>query len=206
MPDEIDRLKSLVEVVDRDDRWRAFGNRSLDEHHGLIAGYSLHGSVPNTVVQHFENAKNTWLYAFFSYRLLHVALMQLHVAGEVAMKERAKCDGINTKGKVLNDLLNLAIERRWLLDANFEITADRSRREAEHLEMLHFMGVEHEPFVGPLHEQDYAKGLVAAFRNIRNALAHGEVILKPNVSWEFLAVRDLINQMFPLLEYPTDSI
>ncbi|NMM12424.1 MAG: hypothetical protein HHJ17_02615 [Rhodoferax sp.] len=164
MPDEIDRLKSLVEAVERDERWRAFGNRSLEQHHGLVAGYSLHDNVPYTVVQHFENAKNTWLYAFFSYRLLHVALMQLHVAGEVAMKERAKCDGISTKGKALNELLNLAIERRWLLDVNFEVTAERSKREAEHLEMLHFMGVEHEPFVGPLHEQDYAKGLVAAFR------------------------------------------
>lgn len=202
MPDVIDRLKSLVEIVDRDERWRAFGNRSLEQHHGLVAGYSLHDNVPYTVVQHFENAKNTWLYAFFSYRLLHVALMQLHVAGEVAMKERAKCDGISTKGKALNELLNLAIERRWLLDVNFEVTAERSKREAEHLEMLHFMGVEHEPFVGPLHEQDYAKGLVAAFRSIRNALAHGEVILKPNVSWEFLAVRDLINQMFPASGIP----
>jgi hypothetical protein len=39
---------------------------------------------------------------------------------------------------------------------------------------------------------------VAAFRNIRNALAHGEVILKHNVSCEFMAVRDLINQLFPV--------
>ena len=31
----------------------------------------------------------------------------------------------------------------------------------------------------------------------RNALAHGEVLLKPNLSWEFMAVRDLINQLFP---------
>ena len=63
--------------------------------------------------------------------------------------------------------------------------------------MSRFVGVEHQPFIGPLHEQDYAKGLVAAFRRIRNALAHGEVILKPNVSWEFMAERDLINQLFP---------
>lgn len=197
MPDEIDRLKPLARVLNRDESWRVFGNRSLEQHYGLIAGYSLHGGVPGAVVQHFENAKNTWLYAFFSYRLLHVALVQLHVAGETAVKERAKRAGINTKGKTLNDLLNLALERRWLLDVNFEVTADRAKDEAEHLEMLRFMGIEREPFVGPLHEQDYAKGLVAAFRSIRNALAHGEVILKPNVSWEFFAVRDLINQLFP---------
>ena len=181
-------MKPLAEVVDRDERWRIFGNRSLEQHHGLVAGYALHGGVPSTVVQHFENAKNTWLYAFFSYRLLHVALVQLRVAGEAAVKERAKCAGINTKGKALNDLLNLALERRWLLDVNFEVTADRAKDEAEHLETLRFMGIEREPFIGPLHEQDYAKGLVAAFRSIRNTLAHGEVILKPNVSWEFLAV------------------
>ena len=200
MPDEIDRLKPLAEVVDRDERWRVFGDRSLEQHHGLIAGYSLHGGVPSAVVQHFENAKNTWLYAFFSYRLLHVALVQLHVAGEAAVKERAKCAGINTKGKALNDLLNLAIERRWLLDVNFAVTADRAKDETKHLEMLRFMGIEREPFVGSLHEQEYAKGLVAAFRSTRNALAHGEVILTPNVSWEFLAVRDLINQMFSASE------
>ena len=197
MPDEIDRLKPLAEVLYRDESWRVFGNRSLEQHHGLVAGYSLHGGVPSTVVQHFENAKNTWLYAFFSYRLLHVALVQLHVAGEAAVKERAKCEGINTKGKALNDLLNLALERRWLLDLNFEVTADRVKDEAEHLKTLRFMGIEREPFIGPLHEQDYAKRLVVAFRSIRNALAHGEVILKPNVNWEFLAVRDLINQLFP---------
>ena len=196
MLDEIDRLKSLVEVTNRDDRWDALGNRSLEEHHRLIAQFSLHENVPITVVQHFENAKNAWLYAFFSYRLLHVALMQLHVAGEVALKERAARDGIGTKRRRLNDLLNVAIERRWLLDANFEINSDKTKREAERIEMLRLIGVEHELFVGPIGEQDYAKQLVTAFRDIRNALAHGEVILKPNVSWEFLAVRDLINQIF----------
>ena len=53
-------------------------------------------------------------------------------------------------------------------------------------------------------QQDYAKGLVAAFRRICNALAHGDVMLKPNVSWEFLAVRDLINQLFPVRRVMSD--
>lgn len=123
--------------------------------------------------------------------------MQLHVAGEAAIKERAAKEGVKTKGKRLEELLDEALKRRWLLDVHFEITKDRAEREAEHLEMLRMVGIEREPFVGPLHEQDYAQGLVEAFRAIRNALAHGEVILKPNVSWEFIAVRDLVNQLFP---------
>ncbi len=162
----------------------------------MIDRCALHGGVPVDVWQHYENARNTWLYAFFNYRLLQVALMQVHVAGEAAIKARAKLEGLDTNKFTLKELLNMALERRWLLDVNFEMVADRAEREAEHLEMLRYMGVPREPFVGPLHEQDYAKGLVEAFRKIRNALAHGEVVLKPNLSWEFLAVRDLINQLF----------
>ena len=196
MEELVDSLKSISGVTDRDEGWRAFDNRTIEQHHTLIAQYSLHEGVPSTVAQHFENARNTWLYAFFSYRLLQVALMQLYVAGETAVKERAKREGINTRSTTLEKLLDITIERCWLLDVNFEVTADRPQRESEQLEMLRFMGVEQEPFVGPLHEQDYAKGLVKAFRQIRNSLAHGEVILKPNLSWEFTAVRDLINQLF----------
>jgi len=197
MADLSDGLEPLPSVLGRDERWRAFGNRTLDQHHAMIDRYALQSGVPVEVWQHYENARNTWLYAFFNYRLLQVALMQVHVAGEAAIKARAKLEGLDTTKFKLKDLLDMALERRWLLDVNFEVVADRAGREAEHLEMLRFMGIAREPFVGPLHEQDYAKGLVEAFRKIRNALAHGEVVLKPNLSWEFLAVRDLIHQLFP---------
>jgi len=198
--DTVDGLKPLAAVLERDELWRMFGNRSLEQHHRLIEQYALHSGVPSAIAQHYENARNTWLYSFFSYRLLHVALMQLHVAGEAAIKERAAREGINTKGRDLKALLDIALEKRWLLDTHFVVTTDRAKREAEHLEMLRGMGVHREPFVGPLHEQDYAKGLADAFRKIRNSLAHGDVILKPNLSWEFLAIRDLVNQIFPAPE------
>ena len=198
MADLSDGLEPLSSVLVRDERWRGFGNRTLDQHHAMIARYALHGGVPSDVRQHYENARNTWLYAFFNYRLLQVALMQVHVAGEAAIKARAKLEGVDTEKTTLKALLDMALKRRWVLDVNFEITAGRTDREAEHLEMLRFMGIAREPFMGPLPEQDFAKGLVEAFRYIRNSLAHGEVLLKPNLSWEFMAVRDLINQLFPV--------
>ncbi|CAN7376485.1 hypothetical protein [Acidovorax sp. LjRoot194] len=199
MTDLPDGLEPLASVLARDERWWSIGDRTLEQHHALIEGLALHGGAPRDVQQHYENARNTWLYAFFNYRLLQVALMQIHVAGEAAIKARAKMEGLNTDKFTLKALLDTALERRWLLDVNFEASAYRAEREAEHLAMLRFMGVPHTPFVGPLHEQDFAKGLVEAFRHIRNALAHGEVHLKPNLSWEFMAVRDLINQLFPSL-------
>ena len=137
--------------------------------------------MPLGVRQHYENARNAWLYAFFSYRLLQVALMQVHVTGEAAMKERAKREGINLKSKqanTLEKLLDMALARRWLLDAHFAVVADAAA-------------------CGSAGEQDYARRLADAFRHIRNSLAHGEVLLDPNLDWAFSAVRDMINQLFP---------
>jgi hypothetical protein len=197
MPDELDGLEPLGSVLSRDERWHCLGNRTLEQHHAYIAQFELSDAVPADVRQHFENARNTWLYAFFSYRLLQVALMQVHVAGEAAIKARAKLEGVDTDGKPLKALLDMAIDQRWLLDVHFEITVDRTERELQGRERLRQMGEERDLLVGPLHEQDYAKRLMWAFRNIRNELAHGGVILDPNLGWAFLAVRDLINQLFP---------
>jgi hypothetical protein len=197
MPDSLDGLEPLASVLSRDERWRYFGNRTLEQHHACIAQFELGNVVPADVRQHFDNARNTWLYAFFSYRLLQVALMQVHVAGEAAIKARAKLEGVKTDGKPLKALLDMAIERRWLLDASFEVTANRAERELQEIQHLRQMGEERDLFVGPVHEQDYAKKLASAFRLVRNGLAHGEVILDPNLDWAFLAVRDLIDQLFP---------
>lgn len=194
--DNIEPLKAFGSILDRDDTWRIFGNRTLEQHHKLIQGYPLHRGVPAKVAQHYENARNTWLYSFFAYRLVEVAILQVHLAGESAIKERAKIEGVNPRKKLV-ELLDIALDKRWLLDTGFSLTVDRGQLEEKHLEMLRATGTACEPFVGPLHEQAYAKGLIDAFRRIRNALAHGEVILKPNLGWEFMAMRDMINQLFP---------
>ena len=59
--DDLDGLEPLASVMTRDERWRVFGNRSLEQHHALIAQYALHDGVPLTVAQHLENARNAWL-------------------------------------------------------------------------------------------------------------------------------------------------
>ena len=181
MSDDLDRLEPLTAVLTRDERWQLMGNRTLEQHHAIIAQYELHAGVPSAVAQQFENARNTWLYAFFSYQLMQVAVMQLHIAGEAALKERARCEGVNLRSKqanTLEKLLNLALTRGWLRDAGFSLVAEP-------------FPLEDEPSEG------YAERLATAFRKIRNSLAHGDVLLTPNVGWAFLAVRDLINQLFP---------
>lgn len=181
MPDELDGFESLASVMSRDERWSFLGNRTLEQHHTDIAQYALHEGVPLAVRQQYENARNTWLYAFFSYRLLQVALMQVHVAGEAAIKERARREGINLRSKqanTLEKLLDMAVARRWLLDEHFTVVADTSSSDSAG-------------------EQGYVRRLADAFRHIRNSLAHGEVLLDPSLGWAFRAVRDMINQLFP---------
>lgn len=179
MNNDIDGLEPLAAVLTRDERWLFIGNRTIEQHHALIAQYVLHRGVPSSVIQHFENAKNTWLYAFYSYRLLQVALLQLHVAGEAAIKEKARREDINLKkANTLEKLLQIALERNWLQDANFSVAAES----------------------GPVvksQPQSYSQLLTEAFRGLRNSLAHGEVMLDPTLSWAFQAVGELINQLFP---------
>lgn len=90
---------------------------------------------------------------------------------------------INLKSKQANTqekLLDIALEQRRLLDANFSVVADAAPSDAAL-------------------EQDYAQRLADAVRCLRNSLAHGEVLLDPNPGWAFRAARDLINQLFPLV-------
>ena len=69
--------------------------------------------------------------------------------------------------------------QRWFLDANFQVVADAAGADLAR-------------------DQDYSTRLVYAFRTLRNSLAHGEVILDPNLGWAFMAVRDLIIQLYPV--------
>ena len=52
----VDGLKSLVAVLERDDCWRIVGNRSLAQHHRLIAEYSLHPGLPVKALSRALNA------------------------------------------------------------------------------------------------------------------------------------------------------
>lgn len=194
----LDPLKPLEEVFIPDERWRFF-SRTLESHHALIASIQLNPSVPEEVGQHFENARNAWLYAFFSYPLLTVALATVHVACESAIKARARQEGLpGWERKSLFELLDAAVENRWLVDSGFAATENREARWEEERSILLAIGAtEIGPYIEPTDDQAHAKKVVKAVRELRNALAHGESLLTNSVSPAFRAMADLINQLFP---------
>lgn len=197
----MDPLKPLSEVLIPDERWRFF-SRNLEDHHAIISSIELNPSVPDEVAQQFENARNTWMYAFFAYRLLSVAALAVHVACEAAVKARAEQDGLpeNKTGNLLN-LLNEAVSRGWLTDDGFASSADRETHWNEEREVQLTAG---RSDIGPWQEpgdpQDHTRKVVAAIRELRNSMAHGNTHLVPNLSPTFQAAADFINQLFPVVQ------
>ena len=151
-PEEVAaRLKPLAEISSRDAKWDAFDKRTLEQHHQRVGEFSLHGGVPTIVLQCFENARNTWLYSFFNFPLLKLAHVQAHLAGEVAIKERARLSGVDTKTKTLKNLLDMAISQGWLLNPDLELAADQNHRQAQHREMLRYFRIPFDPLAQTIH-------------------------------------------------------
>lgn len=195
----LDPLKPLAEVLIPDARWKFFST-TLETHHALVSSIQLNPSVPEEVGQNFENARNVWLYAFFSYSLLTVALAMVHVACDSAIKARARHEGLpGWEKKRLYELLDVAITNRWLVDAGFAAAEHREDRWEEERAMLLAIGAEDiGPYATPTDDQDHSKRVVGVIRELRNSLAHGEPLLTNNVAPAFRAAADLINQLFPL--------
>lgn len=191
-------LMPLAEMLVPDKRWMLF-SRTLEGHHALIDSIKLNTAAPLNVRQQFENARNAWLYAFFAYRLLSVATLAVHVTCEAAVKERAKREGLNSRKSIkFNDLLDEAVNRRWLIDAGFASAAMRAQNWNAHRDMLLALG---EPDIGPWQQptddQAHTREIVKAIRGIRNHMAHGNELTVPNLSRVFQAAADFINMLFP---------
>ena len=190
-------LKPLSEVVVPDSWWAQTGH-SLISHHASISAIKLNEAVPENVQQHFENARNAWLYSYFAYNLLSTAVLTVHTAAEAALKAKAKVEGYSPKKK-LSDLMDIALKERWIVDQGFSVTASRVRHWEDHREMLRLIGApDCGPFVEPEDDQVYSRRLVEAIRQIRNSLAHGEMFLTPAVASIFRAIAEFINQLFPI--------
>lgn len=192
----MDALKPFDQVLVGDQRWQYFG-RTLGRHHELIAAVSLSETVPEEVRQQFETARNAWLYAFFAYRLLQVAILMAHTTVELALKEKARREGLNPEMS-LHDLLGKAIKCHWIADEGFSVVANQAESWEEHRELLRLMGgPDCGPFSPSTDGQAYAKQLVQTIRLIRNDVAHGETMFVHDISPIFRTIAEFINQLFP---------
>jgi hypothetical protein len=195
----IDGLKLLSEVVAPDERWTLWSGHSLEGHHEMIASIELNDAVPDDVRQQFENARNTWLYAHFAFRLLSVASLAVHVACETGLRTKALQEGV-AKGRSgsLRSLLDEALKRRWIVDTGFSAASNRKQLWAEHRQTMLALGeMDPGPWQTPEDDQAFARIVCQSIQKLRNDMAHGETLLVPGLFWMFRAMADIINQLFP---------
>lgn len=111
---KIDLLKSIDDLTTPDSRWEIFSdNYSLEIFHKQISEISIHEKAPLVIKENFETAKNTLLYAYFSYRLSTPALSFALASLEHALSEKFKNDGVRMPNG-LNNKLKRALDLGWL--------------------------------------------------------------------------------------------
>lgn len=143
----MDTLKPLEEITIADERWTHFVHfNSIDqtfkpiglaERYAAIEAITLLDSVPDMVREHFDTAKNLLLYAWFVYRFIPVAELHAYSTVEMALKERAERESLNIKN--LKKLLEVAIQRGWIVDDGFaNVRTEHKAMEEEEAWRLQF--------------------------------------------------------------------
>lgn len=198
----MDTLKPLEEITIADERWthfvhfnpidQTFKPIGLAERYAAIEAITLLDSVPDMVREHFDTAKNLLLYAWFVYRFIPVAELHAYSTVEMALKEQAERESLNIKN--LKKLLEVAIQRGWIVDDGFaNVRSEHKAMEEEEAWRLQF-GLPSTP-----EEEDaqrYCKVLLDTMPYLRNDLAHGSRTLHPGGVGTLAICADLINQLF----------
>src|SRR6266404_3995847 len=105
--DEIEKLKSLDDVSQPDDRYRnrvdldhstgRITETTIESIYRLIEPIRLNEKVPDDVRSHFEIARNLALYSWFVYSFNVVAAMQAYSCLEMALKQKVGKKRISLK-------------------------------------------------------------------------------------------------------------
>ena len=99
-----------------DNETGGFKPLTLADHYVEIENIALLGKPPENVRNHFERARNLFVYSWFVYDFTSAAIMQAHASVEMALRERFDLDGraMHTHAG-LRKMLKRAISKGWLL-------------------------------------------------------------------------------------------
>lgn len=174
-------------------------NLTLKDLHSYVENVTLHENVPLDVREHFEMARNLYVYSWFYYPFNVAAQLYAFITLEFALKDKFRIikPSINIsvaqkpekydKGQTLSPLLKRAIEEKLITDKGFShIKSNQLEEETE--------------FSNQLNEKNelthYCKILCDVFPNMRNKLAHGSNMLYGQGGEYIKICAELINQLF----------
>lgn len=195
------KLKSLDSIFEPDSVQSAFAlinkatgevrQRTLRDHYVQIEEIVLDAEVPEEIREHFETARNLYLYTWFVYRFGPVAELHAIASVEYALKIKS---GEEVTG--LKRLLKLAIQKKWIQDSGFKYyrvkeVALESRVSADSYRPSKVDG---DPDADNL--QSYCDILAESLPYLRNEFAHGSRTLYPTGVVTLAICADIINQLF----------
>ena len=201
-----DPLKPINEIFKAD---RDFYNETIKDRHSALSEIVLNTTVPPKVAQLIETAKNLSLYSYYAYRFHQPAELFGFIALELALKERARAEGIVKKSLTFKWLIEYAIENTWIdfrTDPDLIRKATEYARRANSYELFCSLdGVASllEPTSEQISEQlknlaseDRLKNILHSNRQLRNALAHDYGYLAPTSIKSLKDIVYIINQLF----------
>jgi len=203
-------LKSLSELLEGDDRQRMFG--SAASLHESLAGIELLSSVPQHVRTLFDTARNLSLCTWYVYEFHPIAELTGFLALEAALKARAKEEGaaLLATESSFRELIEHAVEAGWIAERRMANRVEIARARIEDrnalasIKLMDELGVDSVGVEEPTPEQIAAeeRGMkiledtCKAAVDLKNRLAHGEVMLAPGSYRRLRTTADLINQLF----------
>lgn len=194
-------LRPLEDMQAPDPRWRGFvcdtpngiEAISLERYAKPIQEIRLNDEVPESVVIHFETAKNLALFAWHVYRFVPVAELHAFISVELALREKT-----DNRKAPFKKLLQRFIDEGWLSNERFSqwqrVTKHRALQHEEDVELAKVLETElpEEPKYW-----DYLAVLKEHIPYFRNTYAHGSTSIFP---WPYKALEDsaeIINQLYP---------
>ena len=191
------------------------GSRSISQQDrwAAINALSLTAAVPESVLIHYETARNLYLYAWNVYRFHVVAEQQVLATLEFALRLRAEqltlIDQAERRKPGLSQLLQLAqghgliSNKRLRARRKWAIGLAAARRDLEQVQFMETHGLtslELSDAPAKPTEEDLAHDWIGIFvgslPKIRNQYAHGSPMLHATVLRTFEIVAELVDQLF----------
>jgi hypothetical protein len=187
----MEELKPLEKVLERDERLSYFGY-SLEYLHRRAADITINPEAPELVHNQLTIARNAYVYSWFFYPFLPVALLYSILAVELALSERVKTANpamfAGARDPTLFPLLAYALQQRWIVDSGFDLEEPGKATVPDKIA---------KQFRSIPPDQRYSYSLLDVLVYLRNDLAHGTYMLIPGMAPLLDRGAEIINQLFP---------
>jgi hypothetical protein len=184
---------------------------SPEDLHEVLGAIALGPGVPENIRTLFDTARNLSLCTWYVYEFHPIAELTGFLALEAALKERAKNVGSALANeKSFRRLMDHAIKVGWIAEERIahrrEIARARveDRKALASIRRMDELGVDSIAVDEPTEDEIDAEArdmmilqdICKAAIDMRNGLAHGEIMLAPSSHRRLRMTADLINQIF----------